>query len=431
MGTRESAFWKNTVTGVPKRERRSGTYEAYTPDHLSGSAVALPPATDALLAAAERRARSLTTSTDLAGISRFLLRSEAIASSRIEGITPSARQVALAELGQREGVRGVGEQAQLVANNVTVVREATQRLALMPSITVDAIVDVHAALLPTEPHHHGLRAVQNWIGGSDWHPLDADFIPPPPPQVRPLMDDLVAFMNGAAHSPIAQAALTHAQFETIHPFTDGNGRVGRALIHTVLARRGITSDSVLPISLVFATLRDRYVDGLTSYRTDAAPLSAEGIAARAGWVHTFAETTIRACEQAERIAAELGEIRADWDEKVTTSRGARGTRTTPRADSAIARILTTLPATPVLTAGTVAAIHDVSEVAAMRALEELRQAGILESKSIGEARRAFLCPDILDTITWAERRLASTRFDTRASAPRPGTPAAPAERSPR
>ena len=136
-----------------------------------------------------------------------------------------------------------------------------------------------------------------------------------------------------------------------------------------------------------------------------------------------------ACEQAGRITHELHEIRADWDDKVTRARRERGTRTRPRADSATARVLSQLPATPVLTAATVASIHDVSEVAAMRALDELCSAGILETKSIGDARRAFVCPGVLDTITWAERRLASTTFDTRASAPLNGTPAAPARRT--
>ena len=173
----------------------------------------------------------------------------------------------------------------MVADNMTVVREATSPLVEMPGLTTEAIVEVHAALLPNEPRRHGLRTVQNWIGGSDWHPLDADFVPPTPDEVRPLMDDLAAYVKGAAHSPIAQAALVHAQFETIHPFTDGSGRVGRALIHTVLARRGFTTDAILPISLALSTLRETYVEGLTIYRTDAPPLTPAGLRARAVGPH--------------------------------------------------------------------------------------------------------------------------------------------------
>ncbi len=99
-------------------------------------------------------------------------------------------------------------------------------------------MDLHRALLPDD-RHPGMREVQNWIGGDDWHPLDADFVPPPPDRVPALMADLVEYMNGVVHAPLIQAAIVHAQFETVHPFTDGSGRVGRALIHAVLSRRGV------------------------------------------------------------------------------------------------------------------------------------------------------------------------------------------------
>lgn len=427
MGSWDDTTWVNDLaSGAPRRDRRSGPYRSFVPDLLSGSPFALDPATDALVARAERQARTLDgSSKDLAGISRFLLRSEAIASSRIEGIAPSARQVALAELGQTEEVKGIGEQAQLVANNMTIVRDATTRLVTIDEVRVDNIVDLHASLLPHEASHHGLRAVQNWIGGSDWHPLEAAFVPPRPERLPELMDDLVTYMAGGLHSPIVQAALVHAQFETIHPFTDGNGRVGRALIHTVLARRGVVSDATLPISLVLSTLRDRYIDGLTRYRHEHPPTSAEEMAAKAAWIATFAEVTVVACGQAARIAAELTEVRQDWDARLAASRRERGSTRALRSTSATAQVLEDLPATPVLTAHTVQRIHDVSHVAAGRALEDLRAAGILTTKSVGPGRRAYLATDVLDLITWAERRLASTRFDTRKSPPRGGVPAAP------
>ncbi|WP_200902545.1 MULTISPECIES: Fic family protein [Protofrankia] len=179
----------------------------------------------------------------LEGLARFLLRSEALASSRIEGLQVSAQQLALVELADTEGipVRGFTANARLVANNIRALKQAAGELAEAPSITVADITNLHRALLP-DHHPPGLRTVQNWIGGNDWHPLDADFVPPPPERVEPLMDDLALYMSGAGHSPLVQAGLVHAQFETIHPYTDGNGRVGRALIHTVLARR----DSPVP-----------------------------------------------------------------------------------------------------------------------------------------------------------------------------------------
>ena len=230
MASWDEGLWASSIeSGLPRRDRRSGIYRRYVPDPLIGSPLLLPPDLDELVALAEQSVRRLAgDARDLAGIARFLLRSEAIASSRIEGIAPAVQQVALAELGVRETVPDVSAQAQLVANNMTVLHEARTVLVAAPLVTADHVIDLHAALLPDEPHHHGIRTVQNWIGGSDHHPLDADFVPPAPERVPALLDDLIAYLNGGGHSPIVQAALVHAQFEAIHPFTDGNGRVGRA-----------------------------------------------------------------------------------------------------------------------------------------------------------------------------------------------------------
>lgn len=241
------------------------------------------------------------------------------------------------------------------------------------------------------------------------------------------MDDLVTYLNGAAHSPIVQAALVHAQFETIHPFTDGNGRVGRALIHTVLTRRGATRDAVLPVSLALATSSEAYVDGLATYRTTAPAGSADWHIAREGWVAAFAQAAVHAADQAARIADELAQVRADWDERFERHRAATGARRALRSDSATTKILADLPGTPVLTSATVTRIHGVSRARAVRALDELRDAGILTTRNAAPGRTAYVADDVLETITWAERRLASTRFDTRASAPARPVPAPPAD----
>lgn len=400
VGSWDEAWWESEVSGRPRRDSRSGVYRRYVPDLLRDIPLVLDPETDARIAEAERRVRGLAlASHDLAGISRFLLRSEAIASSRIEGIAPSARQVALAELGQRESIPGISEQAQLVANNMTIVRDATTRLVEVDRVSVEHIVTLHRSLLPDEVRHHGIRGVQNWIGGSDWHPLDAEFVPPAADRLDDLMDDLMAFMAGGLYSPIIQAALVHAQFEAIHPFTDGNGRVGRALIHTVLARRGVVGDALLPISLVFSTLRERYVSGLTVFRSDQPAMAPGAKAARAAWVAAFADSTVLACDQAERIAEELVEVRSSWAERLEAHRVARGARRALRSDSAASAILADLPATPVLTTATVTSIHGVSHVAAGRALDELTAAGVLEPKAIGHARRAYIAGDVLELIT--------------------------------
>lgn len=430
MAMWDEDMWVSAIeSGLPRRHRRSGVYRRYVPDALVTSPLLLPTDVDELVTRAERAVRSLAgDERDLAGIARFLLRSEAIASSRIEGIAASVNQVALAELGAQETVPDVSAQARLVANNMTVVHDARTVLVAAQEVTVDHLVQLHTALLPDEPRHHGVRIVQNWIGGSDHHPLDADFVPPAPELVPSLLDDLVGYLNGAGHSPVVQAALAHAQFETIHPFTDGNGRVGRAMIHTVLTRRGLTTAAVLPVSLVLSTLRTDYVDGLTAYR-HSDPVGSDGFhAARATWLRVFAAAVITASEQAGRLAADLAELRAEWDQRLIAARAGRGKTRGLRGDSASALILRDLPATPVLTNATVQRIHQVSHVAAGRALDELVAARILESHE-RRGQRYYQAPDVLDLITLTERRLASTKFDTRASSPVRPVPARPDERA--
>ncbi|AXE37739.1 Fic family protein [Acidipropionibacterium virtanenii] len=424
----EGAYWHSDVaSGVPRRDRRSGPYQYYVPDRLTGSPLTTGPDLDELLSRAERAVVSLNSgpgANDLAHLSRFLIRSEAIASSRIEGIAPSARQVALAELAQEEDLEGFSAQAELVARNMTLVRDATTRLAAADRISVEDVVAVHDALLADDRHHLGLRTLQNWIGGSYQHPIDADFVPPAPDLVGDLMTDLVQYLNGAAHAPVVQAGLVHAQFETIHPFTDGNGRVGRALIHTTLTRRGLTSASVLPVSLVLATFSDEYVRGLSGYRYVGDAGSTAGITGRQIWLVEFAGAVLKATEQAETLREDVTAVREDWEHRLSTFRSSQGQRRL-RADSATARVLEDLPGTPVLTAATVERIHGVSAMAAGRALGELEEAGILKSGSAGRRRRAYWAPDVLDLITATERRLASTRFDTRASSPNRQVPARP------
>ena len=141
----------------------------------------------------------------------------------------------------------------------------------------------------TNQHVAGrIREEQNWIGGNDYNPCGADFVPPPPEHVLPLLDDLFDAMDDDRLPPLVQAALVHPQFETIHPFHDGNGRTGRALIHVVLNRRGIAPEYVLPISVVLANNRDRYIAALTAFREDGT----------GQWIEHFAAATATAANLA-------------------------------------------------------------------------------------------------------------------------------------
>lgn len=465
MGRRVTRFWENPHEGgLRRRDRRSGEYRAYVPDPLVGAALVLSPGTEALAARAEARVRALGALPDMAGIARFLLRSEAIASSRIEGVAPSAHRVALAELAQQEEVRGLSEQARAVARNVTLVRAAAEELSGARPVTADRLLALHRSLLPDSPEHHGIRSTQNWVGGSSYHPLDADFVPPPPELVPDLVADLLTYLNGATHAPLIQAALVHAQFETIHPFADGNGRVGRALIHTVLTRRGLLAGMILPTSPVLSTLSDEYVEALSCFRKAGDPdwpdalgdpggpggpgksgdpngpsgpggpggpggpnEPGESDGGRDAWISFFLGAVVLACDQAERISAELTDVREEWNESLQKWVAREGGGRALRKDSAALRILEGLPGAPVLTIATASRIYGVSRTASSRGLETLRAAGILTTESIGAGRRAYTAPAVLDTITWAERRLASTRFDTRICAPARAVPARPAQ----
>jgi Fic family protein len=423
------ASWSAAWDAPSKRGRRGGVYRPYLPDKLTADSVVVSPETALKASKTEGLVRRLVAHPaghGVDGLARFLLRSEAIASSRIEGLQASPQQVALAELADYDaGVsKGFTATARLVANNVATLRQAVTELVTAETVSVADIVALHRVLLP-EDKHQGLREVQNWIGGGDWHPLDAEFVPPPPEHVPPLMQDLVSYINGAEHAPLIQAALVHAQFETIHPFTDGNGRVGRALIHTVLTRRGLTPSSILPISLVLLTHSNTYVDGLTAYRHAGESRSPEARSALDTWLQVFLTATTTAVEQAEKFADELAQLHDEWLARHRHFRESQGLRPVPRTDSAVARLLGLLPAVPVVTARTVEHLLSVTHPAARQALEELAGARILHPKQVERNTKGYLAREIFDLLTLTERRLASTRWDTRESSPRRVVPARP------
>ncbi len=133
-----------------------------------------------------------------------------------------------------------------------------------------------------------IRTQQNWIGGNNYNPCGADFVPPPPEEVTPSSRDLCTFCNDETLPPLVQAALAHAQFETIHPHKDGNGRAGRALVQIILKRRNVAPHFVPPISVVLAQNKEQYIDGLVAYR--------EGNFER--WLEVFSVATARAAQLA-------------------------------------------------------------------------------------------------------------------------------------
>lgn len=422
--------WPGTPDAPSRRGRSACDYEAYVPDPLMGRDIKLDGQVAADVADAEAAITRLNTAAsalaDTEALARLLLRAEAVASSKIEGLEIGARKLLRAEAAQELGERTRDVTAEEVLGNIAAMSAAISRTP-GDQITLDALLNFHQRLMAGSRGRDQagrLREKQNWIGGSEYNPCSAAFVPPPPELVPELMSDLCAFCNTDDLPAVAQAALAHAQFETIHPFFDGNGRTGRGLIHLVLRRRGLTTRILPPISLVLATWAKDYEDGLTAtrYRGPAA-----GVAAHDGcnvWVGRFAGACVRAVADAESFEARTQEIVSCWREALGPV----------RRRSATDLLLWALPGAPILTVNGAAELIGRSFPAANEAIARLTEAGVLTQVSIGKRNRAFEAKAIIDAFTDLERQLASPEGDTRNSAPtRPVTPRRPrtANREPR
>ena len=225
--------------------------------------------------------------------SAVLLRGESASSSQIENLTISARRLSLAVLGASGSKVGVN--AELVARNVHAMRAA---LNTAENISVDNILAMHRELTRGLQQDSGvLRTQWVWIKGDP--PVTADYVAPHHERVPAALEDLVAFMNRRDIDPLAQAAIAHAQFETIHPFTDGNGRTGRALISALLLARGVTRHVILPVSSGLLHDTDGYIQALTDYRAgDAEPI-----------IELFIDAAQKAITNAEILAQDIETLR--------------------------------------------------------------------------------------------------------------------------
>jgi|SRR5580704_8558925 len=407
--------WTTDVgAGLARRDRRSCDYEAYVPDILAGRNIALDGDAAADVADAERAIATLdaaaVTLADTEALARLLLRAECVASSRIEGLEVGARRLLRAEAALELGEQSSDVTAIEVLANISAMSSAIQSVSPGDPITVDQLLAFHRTLLAgsrLSAHAGVIRDEQNWIGGSSYNPCSAAFIPPPPEYVSGLLEDLCLFCNGDSLPAVAQAALAHAQFETIHPFVDGNGRTGRALIHLVLRRRGLATRTLLPVSLVLATRASDYIAGLdaTRYRGTASSKAAhDGLNL---WVARFAAAAKRAVDDASSFEARTQALQHDW-------RRALGA---VRADSATDRLLRALPGAPLITVNSAAALVGRSFTAVNQAIGRLLASGILKQTNVGRRNRAFEAPAVIQAFTDLERQLASPEGNTRTSEP--------------
>jgi Fic family protein len=357
---------------VSRRALRStpATFEAAVVPTIADAELVLP---GDLAADLDEATRLLATfdaggAGEIAPFASVLLRSESAASSQIENLTSSARALAEAEIG--EGSRA--NAAVILAN----VRTMQAALDLAGRLDEDTVLAMHRALMAQQTQHPAgrWREQQVWVGGSALHPGEAHYVPPVASDVPALMADLVAFMDRDDLPPLAHAALAHAQFETIHPFTDGNGRTGRALLHSVLLHTGAIHRVTVPISAGLLAIRDDYFDALTAYRRgEAEPI-----------LRCVAEAARNGTHIGERLVGTLRQVRADWAGKVTA-----------RAGSAAWSMLDLLLRQPVVTARVVVRELGVSPPTAQAALQRLVEDGVLRESTGHRRNRVYRAPTVL------------------------------------
>ena len=356
--------------------------DAWVPDRLSDRDLVLSEATarrtEQAAAAVRRSSDELPARWE--PLARLLLRAEGIASSFIEGVRAPLPDVAAAELDPT-----VGETAAWVADNLAAVT-ATICEAHDAALSVESLHRWHRTLMARSSHLPAelvgaFRQAQGWIGGTT--PLDAALVTAPPDHLDDLVDDLVSFANRDDIDPVTQAAAVHAQFEVIHPYGGGNGRVGRLLVGWVLTRR-LHLVSPPPVSVRISADRGGYLSGLTLFRLgDLDP-----------WVSWFAHVVHDAASATVDLVHAIAELEARWSERLAGV----------RADAAAHRLLTVLSEHPVVGADTAAAALGVSERSCRSALSTLAERGIVQpfrpaGGGAGRPRHWWVAGELVDLVT--------------------------------
>jgi Fic family protein len=356
-----------------------GTYHPAVPANIADLVLDLPPSA---FAEAESASHEITRfdaelGGEIASFAAVLLPSESAASSQIENLTASARAVAEAELSGAKPKRN----ADMIVANTAAMQAA---VSLSDTVDADAILAMHRALMAKEPRHTPgeFRTEPVWIGGGST-PIGATFVGPRHELVPGAIGDLIAFAQRADVPALPQIAVAHAQFETIHPFTDGNGRTGRALVQAILRNKGLTRQVTVPVSAGLLADTGSYFAALTTYRDgDAAPI-----------VERFSQASILAIANGRQLVADLRGIRENWNDVITA-----------RSDSAVWKVADLLTRRPVVNAALLAQELGIESTNAHRYLNPLTEAGILVETTSGPRNRVWRSPEVLAALdAFAER----------------------------
>ena len=383
--------WMAIPTGYGRR-----AYQAYVPHPLRSLSLSLDTDTVNAFAAADR---ALVTIASLPGtplgtaIADWMIaRDESVHSSIIEGVAATEEGLAWARYMDQVG-RPVSDENDALtlgaAKQVAAAVALGQRMRAGDACTPEDICDIHRCLFEgTRDRIIGgvTRDGPIWIGPRDCLVDEATFVAPPHEAVPALMDDLVAYLNSDAHPAALQAAIAHAQFETIHPFNDGNGRTGRALIHTVLNARGSARGAVPLSTALDNDLRGYYAALNATHVVCDADDSTTRSAGLQQWLTVFC----RACEDAQRQAASVV--------RTVEAMAARWRASTSfRSNSAASKLLEALPSMPVLDAELVAERLGITAKAARSAIGALTRAQILRPSG-GRRNQRYTVPELVDLV---------------------------------
>lgn len=385
IGWEERAWTPDPGSRGPRVDRELGTYRSAVVPKIADVTPTLTAATSIALVGAEEAVASLQrrAGPDLAALSGALLRSESVASSRIEYLNAPHQDVALAALGMARGGTGPAARtaARAMAANMSAMVRALEVGDTHRPVTVQDVLEVHRVLMEddrlTASEAGMIRVVQNWIGGSDYSPRGAMFVPPDPRRLSAGLQDLAVFSNRNDLSPVTLAAIAHAHFETLHPFVDGNGRTGRALVHMLWQRTRFAAVAVVPVSTVLLADVETYFEGLQDYREGNVD----------GWTAQFAVATARAAHAGADLAQQVQDLHASWVEDVN-----------PRHGSAVESLLNLLLTHPVLDIATIRAHLRKDPSNLYRALERLTQAGVLTEITDQHRHQVWVAVDVFDLL---------------------------------
>ncbi|WP_437278801.1 Fic family protein [Sorangium sp. So ce375] len=299
------------------------------------------------------------------------VKQEAVLSSQIEGTQASLTDVLQFEAGEHDDgkLRDVRE----VVNYVGAMNYGLEQTSLPLSLRL--IREIHSRLMQGVRGEHlepgEFRRTQNWIGPAGCTLTTATFVPPPPHQLFQIMGDFERFLHDEMLPPLIHAGLAHAQFETIHPFLDGNGRVGRLLITFLLCNRGVLSRPLLYLSHFLKQNRIEYYDRLQAVRTHGAWKE---------WLSFFLRGVRDVATEAHATSRKILDLYGHFQE-LLKSEG--------KAGAALLRTLDVLFAHPVLTTATLATKLDVSYVTANGYMARLRELGVLREMTGFKRNRRF------------------------------------------